>query len=61
MGYWKGCEVGSRKILASAPVPINTQEYQDLNHAAFSDSFLAGLSRQLPVNALAVLNVVLRH
>lgn len=61
MGYWKGCEVESRKSSASAPVPINTQEYQDLNHAVQFDSLLAGLSGQLPVNALAVLSVVLWH
>lgn len=61
MGYWKGCEVESRKSLASAPLPIHTQEYQDLNHAIQFDSLLVGLSRQLPLNALAVLNIILWH
>lgn len=61
LGYWNGCKAGSKETFTSALVSINTQEHQDLNRAGFFDGFLAGWSRQLPLNALAVLNFILWH
>lgn len=57
----KAAEVEVGKLECQLLFPLMLR-YQDLSHAVVCcDSFLAGLSRQLPVNALAVLNVVLWH